>query len=202
MLSAKQTRTANDDNEAGALAVAATDGDTDRAPSLARRQTDTERSRTGLWLVGALVAAIALGSQLIHYNRDRLAAHPSYGENIRSLYASLGSELYPEWSIDDYEIRGSEAVAGESGANVLDIRAQIAATGDNATGLPRLRVVLRDRWSNPVAASDFGAAEYADAIPAGGLLQPGTVIDAHVSIQDPGAGRTGFRAGTLPAAPS
>ena len=162
----------------------------DDAPSWKDAETDT--SNTGLYLIGGITLAVLLAMQLVHYNRDRLAANASWGENIRAVYGTFGSKLYPEWSIDDYEIRGSEAVAGETGRDVLDIRAQIANTGTGATGLPRLRIMLKDRWSNPVAAQDFSAAEYATNLPPDGLLQPGDMVSAHVSIQDPGSGAQGF----------
>ena len=146
------------------------------------------------WLIGTALLAIALTTQLVHYNRDRLAAHTSYGNGIRSFYAVFEHELYPLWPITAYEIRASEAVAGESGTNILDIRTQIAATGQHAVGLPRLRIVLRDRWSNAIAARDFGSEEYAVEVelPASGLLQPGAILDAHVKIKDPGSGAQGF----------
>jgi hypothetical protein len=94
-----------------------------------------------------------------------------------------------------YEIRGSEAIAGESGENILDIRTQIASISDLSVGLPQLRVILRDRWSNPVAARNFEPEEYAnlDALPANGMLEPNQTIVAHVAIVDPGAGTQGFQ---------
>jgi len=151
-------------------------------------------ARTRQWFAGGAVMLALLALQLVHYNRDALAANVGWGETIRSTYASLGLQLYPQWAVNDYEIRGSEAVAGESGPEVMDIRAQIAAIGDNPTGLPHLRVVLRDRWSNPVAAKQFSPQEYADPenIPADGMLQPGSSIAAHIGIVDPGAGAQGF----------
>lgn len=144
--------------------------------------------------VGVTLLALLFVTQLIHYNRDSLAANPEYGATLRSVYAKLGSELYPLWNVNDYEIRGSEAIAGETGVDILDIRAQIANIGEYPSGLPRLRVVLRDRWANPVAAQDFGPGDYADtrSLPDDRLLQPGDVIGAHVSIQDPGSGAQGF----------
>ena len=155
-----------------------------------------ESARRGWLKVAGCVLLIAvLAGQLLHYNRDALAAHPDYGPWVRQAYALAGQPLYPDWSLtDSYEIRGSEAVVGESGTNIMDIRAQIAAVGEHATGLPRLRVVLRDRWANPVAASDFSPAEYANRtdLPADGLLQPGAVVPARVSIVDPGSGVQGF----------
>ena len=75
----------------------------------------------------------------------------------------------------------------------MDIRAQIAAIGNGPTGLPYLRVVLRDRWSNPVAAKHFSPGEYATAsLPASGMMEPNSTISAHVSIADPGSGAQGF----------
>jgi predicted Zn finger-like uncharacterized protein len=147
-------------------------------------------------LLVAVVALLVIGFplQLIHYNRDSLAAHPSWGETVRNVYARLNLPLYPLWSLDNYEIRGHEAVAGESGQDVLDIRTEIAMVGKTAASLPRLRVVLRDRWSNPLAASTFTPQEYADTadLPANGMLQPNQKFSAHVSIVDPGTGAQGY----------
>jgi predicted Zn finger-like uncharacterized protein len=155
---------------------------------------DHYNSYAGFWTICLAVLAVILIGQLVHYNRDSLAAHPAYGENIRNLYAFLDLPLYPRWSIDDYEIRGSEAVVGETGPDVMDIRTQIAAVGDHAIGLPVLRVVLRDRWSNPVAERNFGALEYAARadLPADNLLQPNSSLAARLSIIDPGSGAQGY----------
>ena len=154
----------------------------------------TSKGRAGLWLVGCLVALALLFGQLVHYNRDKLATHPEYGEKVRSAYERVGMPLYPTWPIEDYEIRGSEAVVGETGPDVMDIRTQIAAIGEHAVGLPLLRVVLRDRWSNAVAARNFTPAEYAAAteLPADNLLAPSSTVSARVSIFDPGSGAQGY----------
>jgi predicted Zn finger-like uncharacterized protein len=154
----------------------------------------TGNARTLLWSVGGLLVMATLALQLIHYNRDALAGNVAWGDSIRRVYRSLGMELYPNWSLDDYEIRGSEAIAGESGPDIMDIRAQIAAIGKRPVGLPHLRVVLRDRWSNPVAAKTLGPAEYApaDNLPSDAMLQPNETLAAHVSVIDPGSGAQGF----------
>ncbi|NND55455.1 MAG: DUF3426 domain-containing protein [Gammaproteobacteria bacterium] len=162
----------------------------DGAPSW--KDTETETSNNRLYLLGGIALAVIFVTQLVHYNRDQLAASESWGSNIRAVYGAFGAPLYPEWSINDYEIRGSEAVAGETGRDILDIRAQIANTGTRATGLPRLRILLKDRWSNPVAAQDFSPEEYNSDLAADALLAPGEMISAHVSIQDPGSGAQGF----------
>ncbi len=162
---------------------------------LTMRQSTKMTPRTKRWLtVASIVLLVSFSAQLLHYNRDKLAAHPSYGTTVRNVYAGLGLKLYPNWSMDSYEIRGSEAIAGESGQDILDIRTQIASVSDLAVGLPQLRVILRDRWSNPVAARNFGPEEYADedTLPANGMLQPNQTIAAHVAIVDPGSGAQGF----------
>jgi hypothetical protein len=160
----------------------------------AAEEQEQPPSRSGRWFLLGLVLLVGFTAQLIHYNRDALAAHPSFGKNIRNIYARLGGETFPAWPISNYEIRGSEAVAGESGPDVLDIRTQIASVGDQPTGLPQLRVVLRDRWSNPVAARHFSPEEYLldDELPASGMLLPNETINALVSIVDPGSGAQGF----------
>lgn len=163
-------------------------------PTADQDQSAGASSRRALWAVGLTLLAVAFVGQLLHYNRDRLAASTAYGDTVRGLYSSLGLPLYPDWSIDSYEIRGSEAVAGENGQDVLDIRTRIASISDSAVGLPQLRVILRDRWSNPVAARTFTPEEYAQGadLPADGLLQPNQSIPAHVAVADPGSGAQGF----------
>ena len=153
-----------------------------------------ETGRKPLWLGLLALLAVGLAAQILHYNRDSLAASPSWGDTLRDVYAGVGSELYPEWPVNSYEIRGSEAVSGETGEDVLDIRTQIASVTNSAVGLPQLRVILRDRWSNPVAARNFDPQEYATQgdIPADGMLQPNQTIAAHVAIADPGSGAQGF----------
>jgi predicted Zn finger-like uncharacterized protein len=165
-------------------------------PALKSVYTSAKTSRySKLWLGVIVLLIIGFTTQLLHYNRDKLAAHPAYGETTRNFYALLGSELHPNWSMSSYEIRGSEAIAGESGQDILDIRTQIASVSPTMVGLPQLRVVLRDRWSNPVAARTFTPEEYADAsaLPADGMLQSDQSIAAHVAIVDPGSGTQGYQ---------
>jgi predicted Zn finger-like uncharacterized protein len=140
------------------------------------------RSLTTIALLG-----IALLGQLLHYNRDGLAAHPDYGEMIRNIYAGFGSPLYPEWRLDAFEVRGTEAVAGRSAAAALDILATIEVVSSKPVGLPLIRIALRDRWSNPVASRVFYPSEYLSAdvgIPE--TLPGGTIIPIKVSVIDPG----------------
>jgi predicted Zn finger-like uncharacterized protein len=134
----------------------------------------------------ALLGAALLG-QLLHYNRDDLATHPDYGEIIRSFYAGIGSPLYPEWRLDAFEVRGTEAVAGRSAADALDILATIEVVSDEPVGLPLIRIALHDRWSNPVASRVFYPSEYmGGSTEILNTLSGGTIIPIRISVIDPG----------------
>ncbi len=145
------------------------------------------------WAIVGVLLLITLILQLVHDNRDALATHARYGEAIRTLYSLLRLPLYPEWDLRAYEIRGSEAVSGESSAGVLDIRAQMVINGTEAVGEPLLRIVLRDRWANLVARGIFSAPEYrSDRTLAGTMLQPGNLLPISVTVEDPGDAAQGY----------
>lgn len=152
-----------------------------------------KRSRSGLWFAAALLAAIALAAQAIHYFRDDLAADPRYSELLHKTYQRLGLTLSPQWPLDAYEIRDARAIAGNSRPDALDMLAEIAIAGSHPVGLPLLRVVLRDRWNNTVASGVFEPAQYLEqAPPTFHLYTPGTVIPVSISLQDPGAEAQGY----------
>lgn len=148
---------------------------------------------TARWLAASVVAALVLAGQVLHQNRDQLAAHPQYGDMVRALYARLGQAIYPDWPLDTYQIRGVKAIAGNSAPGALDIVAEIAITGKRPVGLPLVRVVLRDRWTNPVGSGVFRAAEYlAGPASASGIYAPGALIPVELSLPDPGTTAQGY----------
>lgn len=146
------------------------------------------------WLAGSLVLLLLLAAQLVHYNRDALAADMRYGWLIRTSYERLNQTLYPAWPIDAYEIRGTEAIVDErNAAGTLDVVAQIAVKGRQPVGLPMVRLMLRDRWSNPVGSRLLSPDQY---LPAGQPLArtypPGAVIPVRISVKDPGVAAQGY----------
>ncbi|MGI9309260.1 MAG: DUF3426 domain-containing protein [Gammaproteobacteria bacterium] len=185
------------DNEAYELDAADADTDTSTPPWAGRADAVTDsdndaESRLG-WSVAAAALALLLLGQLLHYQRDSLATHHKYGDVTRELYGALNAPLYPNWDIDSYEIRGSEAVAGEKGSEILEIRAQIAVVGDHSVGPPLLQVLLRDRWANVIAGGVFSPAEYfADPADYDALLRPGSYVPLRISVDDPGAAAQGY----------
>ncbi len=145
-------------------------------------------------VLGACAAlALLLAGQLIHYNRDTLAASATYGPAIRSFYGWFGAPLYPDWPLDAFEVSGTEAIAGQSNANSLDVLANVTVHGRQPTGLPLIRIVLRDRWANPVASRVFKPSEYLrDLAAEGSLVNPDTVLPVEVRVADPGAEALGY----------
>lgn len=148
---------------------------------------------TARWLAASIVAALVLAGQALHQFRDRIAADPAWGSTMRAVYARLGLPLYPAWPLDAYEIRSVKAIADNTAAGALDIVAEVAVGGARPVGLPMVRVVLRDRWSNTVASGVFDATHYlAEPAPAGQVYTPGSMIPLHITLADPGAAAQGY----------
>jgi|GEM_PF-1337386 len=144
-------------------------------------------------LIACAALALLLALQLIHYNRDALAASPTYGAAIRSIYGFAGASLYPDWPLDAFEVTGTEAIAGREHHNALDVLANVVVLGRQPVGLPMIRIVLRDRWTNPVASRVFKPDEYLPVFdPAHPLVDPGTVLPVGISVEDPGAEALGY----------
>jgi len=144
-------------------------------------------------LVACAGLALLLALQLIHYNRDALAASPTYGAAVRSIYGFAGVPLYPDWPLDAFEVTGTEAIAGREHQNALDVLANVVVLGRQPIGLPLIRIVLRDRWTNPVASRVFTPDEYLPVFdPAHQLVDPGTVLPVKISVEDPGAEALGY----------
>ncbi len=145
------------------------------------------------WLIAATILTFSLLGQLLHYNRDSLAADSTYGGTVRGFYSRLGLTLYPEWELKSFEVRGTEAVAGDSTSSALNILANILVVSDQPVGMPMIRVVLHDRWSATVASGIFQPKEYLsvqDARPT--VLEPGTTLPIKISVADPGSEARGY----------
>ena len=143
----------------------------------------------------ALIAGLALllVAQLVHYNRDSLATNPAYGPMIRQVYRTLDTPLYPEWPLDVFEVTGTEAIAGRSSPETLDVLANVVVGGRERVGLPLVRIVLRDRWATPIASRVFAPAEYlVNYDPAEPLVRPGSAFAVEISVADPGAEALGY----------
>jgi len=158
-------------------------------------ETETEQEQSPShwlrWAGIALILSATLAAQLMHYSRDALAAHPRYGEIVRDFYARLDKRLYPTWALSAFSVRRSEALAGGTAPNALDIKAAVEVGGAYPVGLPLLRVTLRDQWANTVGSRIFMPAEYLAAeLPP--IVPPGTRIPVMLSLADPGTTARGY----------
>lgn len=150
-----------------------------------------DRRPAAVWGVAIMLLAVTLGAQLFHQARDSLATHPRYGELVRNTYARLDQRLYPEWPLDAFYIRRSEALAGGSSPNALDISAAVEVTGAQPVGLPLVRVTLRDQWANTVGRRVFLPEEYL-AGEMSDIVSPGSRIPVALSLADPGTAARGY----------
>jgi len=154
-------------------------------------RADGERRPFLLWLSAALMAALLLLVQIVHFNREWLIAHGPFGAALRALYAGLGSSVAAPPNLAAYQLR-QWGVTGDPGANgTLRVRASILNAAAEPAPYPLLRVTLANRFGKRIGARDFEPAEYL-ASPAARLLGPGERVDATLEILDPGKDAEGF----------
>ncbi|MBT78191.1 MAG: DUF3426 domain-containing protein [Gammaproteobacteria bacterium] len=156
------------------------------ADSTTRQQ---KKFRLSWHLTGlCMTLALLLAGQLMHYNRDSLAADAAYGDTMRAIYGLFNASLYPDWPLDAYKITGTKAVAGQANQGALNIRANLIVDSQHPIDRPLIRIVLLDRWSTPVASRVFVPDEYLRTYEAGNkLVEPGTIFPVEISVVDPGA---------------
>jgi len=149
------------------------------------------RRRAGLWASAAALLTLALAAQVVHRNREWLAANAPFGAMLRSAYSRLGSPLTTPANLGAYQLR-QWGVTGDPDANgALHVRASILNTAAEFQPYPLLRVTLEDRFGNRIGTREFDAAEYLGR-PTVKLLAPGERVDATVNIMDPGKNAEGF----------
>ncbi len=150
-----------------------------------------QSSGANRWLAASAVLFLTLILQLVHVYRDDLASHPRFGQALRGFYQAINRDLYPNWALDRYSVRRTEAMTGDSNAQALDIKAAIETDGPEPLGLPLVRIALRDQWANVVASRVFRPGEYLPA-PLPPIVPGGTQVPVQVSVVDPGVEARGY----------
>jgi hypothetical protein len=136
-----------------------------------------------LWLSAAIAAALLLGAQIVHQNRDWMV--------VRALYGAMGSPLPAPSNLSAYQLR-QWGVTGDPDANgTLRLRASILNGSAQLQPYPLLRVTLADRFGKSIGRRDFEPSEYMGK-PTARLLAPGERADATLEILDPGKNAEGF----------
>jgi predicted Zn finger-like uncharacterized protein len=153
-----------------------------------RRSRD---STHGLWLTAAVAAAALLLAQMVHRNREWLAAHAPLGSVLSALYSKLGAPVPPPLNLSAYQLRQWGVTGDPTADGTLRVRASILNTAAQLEPFPLLRVTLANRFGSSIGARDFEASEYMGK-PIARMLAPGERVDATMDILDPGKSAEGF----------
>jgi predicted Zn finger-like uncharacterized protein len=168
-------------------------GDVDAQTQTAQQFGALARLREHGWSLGALVALLLLGAQVVNHYRDELAASTRFNRPLTALYERLGVKLFPHWDLHAYDVRQLGASAEPTGPALITVRASIKNGAAQAQPLPLLRVTLQDRFGNRIAMRDVAPQSYLPpTIPPSSFLAAGQRIDAEMGFADPGTEAVGF----------
>ena len=143
------------------------------------------------WLTAAIAAGVLLIAQMVHHNREWLAAHTPLGGTLRTLYSTMGTPVTPPANLSAYQLRQWGVTGDPAGAGTLRVRASILNTAAQLEPYPLLRVTLANRFGGSIGTRDFEPSEYLGK-PTAKLLAPGERVDATLDILDPGKNAEGF----------
>src|SRR3984885_4774486 len=143
------------------------------------------------WLAAAMTSGVLLIAQVIHQNRDWLAAHAPLGGSLRALYSTMGAPVAPPANLSAYQLRQWGVTGDPAGDGTLRVRASILNTAAQLEPYPLLRVTLANRFGGSIGTRDFEPSEYLGK-PTAKLLAPGERADATLDILDPGKNAEGF----------
>ena len=166
------------------------------APTVRRRASpfapDPQDRRSFIpWLIAGIVSALLLVVQVVHQNREWLAAHSPLGGTLRALYSTIGAPVSPPANLSAYQLRQWGVTGDPAGEGTLRVRASILNTTAQLQPFPLLRVTLANRFGGSIGTRDFEPSEYAGK-PTARLLAPGERVDATMDILDPGKSAEGF----------
>jgi hypothetical protein len=161
-----------------------------RAPPFALTPQETGRSFIP-WLIAVIASALLLMVQLVHHNREWLAAHTPLGGTLRALYSTMGAPVSPPANLTAYQLRQWGVTGEPSAEGTLRVRASILNTAAQLEPYPLLRVTLANRFGGSIGTRDFEPFEYLGK-PIAKLLAPGERVDATMDILDPGKSAEGF----------
>jgi len=143
------------------------------------------------WLAAAITAGVLLIAQVVHQNRDWLAAHAPLGGSLRALYSKMGTPVAPPANLSAYQLRQWGVTGDPACDGTLRVRASILNTAAQLEAYPLLRVTLANRFGGSIGTRDFEPSEYLGK-PTAKLLAPGERADATLDILDPGKSAEGF----------
>lgn len=154
---------------------------------------DREGGRRWPWVAAAGVLALLLAAQVIHLNRAKIVADPTFGTMLARAYALLGLDLEAPVDLAAFELRQWGASSDAVARNRLRFRASIVNHASHPQPYPLLRLSVQDRFGNLVGERDALPREYLrGAAPAATTMLPGQRVDAELVVVDPGDSAVGF----------
>jgi predicted Zn finger-like uncharacterized protein len=161
-----------------------------RASPFALTPQATERAFIP-WLIATIASALLLIVQVVHQNREWLAAHTPLSGTLRALYSTMGAPVSPPANLTAYQLRQWGVTGDPAGDGTLRVRASILNIAAQLEPYPLLRVTLANRFGGSIGTRDFEPFEYLGK-PIAKLLAPGERVDATMDILDPGKSAEGF----------
>ncbi len=102
------------------------------------------------WLAAAIAAGVLLIAQVVHQNREWLAAHAPLGGSLRALYSKMGTPVAPPANLSAYQLRQWGVTGDPAGDGTLRVRASILNTAAQLEPYPLLRVTLANRFGGSI----------------------------------------------------
>jgi predicted Zn finger-like uncharacterized protein len=154
-------------------------------------------TRTKIWMRATAPLALLLVLQVIHHYRNELAVSPRVGGAVTRAYAALHLSLTPQWQLNAYEVRQWGVIMDPSVPGTLKVRASVRNTAAFPQPYPLLKLVLENRWGEEVRARAFQPSEYLEGsqktVGDSARIKANDLVNAVISIADPGADAEGFR---------
>ena len=158
-------------------------------PPAADLVAETPRPRrrisTTLWGTAAVVLVLIMAVQLVHFSRQDLVVHPTFGPWVRNVYSAMGMDVNPVWDLAQYQIRKRVTTSIDE-LGQMPITTTIQNTAPFAQPYPLVRLILWDRWGDTVETLTFDPEQYLQPAPsAGELLEPYKPVEAAISVVRP-----------------
>jgi hypothetical protein len=137
----------------------------------------------------------ALGAQLVHLNRAKLAQNPAFEPYLSMAYERLGYPLEhePRYDLASFSLLHHELVTHPRDDRALHLSGVLTNTAEFAQPWPVLELRLEDRFGEVVAARRLQPGEYLRSPPARDEPMPANARRAiEVEFVDPGHDAVGF----------
>jgi predicted Zn finger-like uncharacterized protein len=148
--------------------------------------------RAAAWWTGIFLLLMVLVVQWANLDRDLLAQNPVIGTSLQALYASLGHPIVRPSSASDWEVSGLNVTSDPDSGGALSITGTLQGRSGLTQPWPVLRVVLTDRFGEPLRARDFKPAEYLASDRMNSIMNPGDAARFRLDVVDPGPDAVGF----------